>query len=155
MSTKLRLSSTNFLGQKTNQLVLAKLEHSILSQIVTKQANFVICSELLPLWPWKVRQIKPGIDTQRCILVLYLCLISLVFFCFGPLVAKPRIRLDRNLLCELALPRGIVTTYVQSFRPIALSSSCRWFSNMTAWWPLPTISTNDAILNFDLCDLQK
>jgi hypothetical protein len=33
-------------------------------------------------------------------------------FGFGPLVAKPRIRLDRNLVRELLLPSG---TYVQSF----------------------------------------
>jgi hypothetical protein len=33
-----------------------------LGQIVTKQANFVICFELWPLWPWKLGQIKnPGI----------------------------------------------------------------------------------------------
>jgi hypothetical protein len=35
-------------------------------------------------------------------------------FCvFGPLVAKSRIRLDRNLVCELLLPSS--TLYVQSF----------------------------------------
>jgi hypothetical protein len=42
-------------------------------------------------------------------------------FGFGPLVAMPRNRLDRNLVCELLLPSG---TYVQSFGSIALS----WFS---------------------------
>jgi hypothetical protein len=42
-------------------------------------------------------------------------------------VAKPRIKLDRNLVCELLLPSG---TYVQCFGPIALS----WFSKI-AWWP--------------------
>jgi hypothetical protein len=46
-------------------------------------------------------------------------------FGFGPLVAKPRIRLDRNLICELLLPSG---TYVQSFESIALSL----FSKMAA-----------------------
>jgi hypothetical protein len=51
-------------------------------------------------------------------------------FCFDPLVAKPRIRLDRNLVCELLLPSG---TYVQSFGSIAHSIS--WFSKMAAWWP--------------------
>jgi hypothetical protein len=43
MSTKLEHSRSD--SNKTNQLVLAKLEH-LLSQIVTKQANFVICFEL-------------------------------------------------------------------------------------------------------------
>jgi hypothetical protein len=37
-------------------------------------------------------------------------------FGFGPLVAKPRIRLARNLVCELLLPSD---TYVQSYRSIA------------------------------------
>jgi hypothetical protein len=37
-------------------------------------------------------------------------------FGFDPLVAKPRIRLDRNLACELILRSG---TYVQSFGSIA------------------------------------
>jgi hypothetical protein len=39
------------------------------------------------------------------------------FLCFRfcPLVAKPRLGLDRNLVCELLLPSG---TYVQSFRSI-------------------------------------
>jgi hypothetical protein len=36
--------------------------------------------------------------------------------CLGPLVAKPRIKMDRNLGCELLLPSG---TYVQSFGSIA------------------------------------
>jgi hypothetical protein len=42
----------------------------------------------------------------------------IALFGFGPLVAKLRIRLDRNLVCELLLPGG---TYVQSFGSIALS----------------------------------
>jgi hypothetical protein len=42
-------------------------------------------------------------------------------FGFGPLVAKTRIRLNRNLVCELLLPSG--------FWSIALS----WFSKMAAW----------------------
>jgi hypothetical protein len=29
-----------------------------------------------------------------------------IFFFFGSLVAKPKIRLDRNLVCELLLPNG-------------------------------------------------
>jgi hypothetical protein len=37
-------------------------------------------------------------------------------FSFGPLVAKPRIRSDQNLACELLLPSG---TYVQSLGSIA------------------------------------
>jgi hypothetical protein len=37
-------------------------------------------------------------------------------FGFGPLVAKPRIRLDWNLVCDLLLPSG---TYVQGFGSIA------------------------------------
>jgi hypothetical protein len=41
---------------------------------------------------------------------------SVFGFQFWPLVAKPRIRLDQNLACELLLPSG---TYVQSFRTIA------------------------------------
>jgi hypothetical protein len=44
------------------------------------------------------------------------------------LVAKAKIRLNRNLVCELLLPIG---TYVQRFEPIALS----WFSKMAAWRP--------------------
>jgi hypothetical protein len=53
----------------------------------------------------------------------------LVFcFGFGPLVAKVRISLDQNLVCELLLPSG---TYVQCFGSIALS----WFSKMAARQP--------------------
>jgi hypothetical protein len=48
------------------------------------------------------------------------------FRSFGPLVAKSRIILDRNLVCELLLPSS---TYVQSFWSIALSSK------MDAWRP--------------------
>jgi hypothetical protein len=46
---------------------------------------------------------------------------------------KPRIRLDRNLVCELLLPSasGAYVMYVQSLGSIALS----WFSNMATWWP--------------------
>jgi hypothetical protein len=40
----------------------------------------------------------------------------------------PRIRLDRNLVCELLLPSS---TYVQSFGSIALSC----FSKMATWQP--------------------
>jgi hypothetical protein len=54
-------------------------------------------------------------------------LYQFLVFGFGHLVAKPRIRLDRNLVCELLLSSG---TYVQSFASIALS----WFSKMAAWW---------------------
>jgi hypothetical protein len=39
--------------------------------------------------------------------------IELCVFSFGPLVAKPRIRLDRNLVCDFS------GTYVQSFGSIA------------------------------------
>jgi hypothetical protein len=39
-----------------------------------------------------------------------------VFFRFWPLGAKPGIKLDRNLVCELLLPSG---TYVQCFGSIA------------------------------------
>jgi hypothetical protein len=40
---------------------------------------------------------------------------ALHVFGFGPLVVKPRIRLDWNLVCEVSWPTG---THVQSFRTI-------------------------------------
>jgi hypothetical protein len=54
----------------------------------------------------------------RPIWVLGLYPVSQMFcvFGFGPLVVKPRIRLDRNLVCELLFHSG---TYVQSFGSIA------------------------------------
>jgi hypothetical protein len=52
---------------------------------------------------------------MSCILIIYTYDKNL-FFGFGPLVAKPSIRLDRNLVRELLLPSG---TYVQSFGSIA------------------------------------
>jgi hypothetical protein len=84
--------------------------------------------ELWPLWPSKVGQIK-NLGTMSCILIRYTYdknlemiqpLVELLStFCvisFGPLVANPRIRQDRNLVCELLLPSG---TYEQIFRSIA------------------------------------
>jgi hypothetical protein len=52
-------------------------------------------------------------------------------FGFGPLVAKQRIRLDRNLVCELLLHSG---TYVQSFGSIASAAVTKRALLMDATW---------------------
>jgi hypothetical protein len=51
-------------------------------------------------------------------------------FGFGPLVPKPRIRLDRNLVCDLLLRSSTYYMYKDS-GSIALS----WFSKMATGWP--------------------
>jgi hypothetical protein len=51
-------------------------------------------------------------------------LLSTCVLGFGPLLAKPRIRLDRNLVCELLLSSGNVH-YVHIFRSIALAVTKR------------------------------
>jgi hypothetical protein len=70
----------------------------------------------------KVLQIKkPGIISCILIRCTYdknweMIHSTFCVFGFGPLVAKPTIRLDRNFVCELLLPSG---TYVQSLGSIA------------------------------------
>jgi hypothetical protein len=49
-------------------------------------------------------------------------LYNFLCFRFWSLVAKPRIRLDQNLVCELLLPSG---TYVQSFGSMAPADTKR------------------------------
>jgi hypothetical protein len=88
-------------------------------KVVTKRALLTDPGEHWPLWPCKVGQTKnPGI--MSCILIR--CthdkqiwswssyLIRNCVFCFGPLVTKPRIRLDRNWVCQVIWPRGTKCT---------------------------------------------
>jgi hypothetical protein len=112
MSTKLEHSRSRSNSNKTNQLVLAKLEHSKSNSNKTSQ----LCDMFWTLSPVTLKSRsnqKPGYYY-----VMYPCTYDkkseriqplvqkLSVFGIGSLVAKLRIRLDRNLVCELLLPRG-------------------------------------------------
>jgi hypothetical protein len=67
-----------------------------------------------PNWPGKYDKWPLLLDLQLTHPQTWV--IAIFVFGFGPLVAKPRIRLDRNLVCELHLTSD---TYAQSFGSIA------------------------------------
>jgi hypothetical protein len=51
---------------------------------------------------------------DKCLVMIQTLVVVVVGFC--PLMAKPRISLDRNFVCELLLPCG---TYIQRFGSIS------------------------------------
>jgi hypothetical protein len=63
---------------------------------------------------------------------------SVHLFGFSPLVTKPGIRSNRNLVCQVSWPRA---TYVPSFRSISPAVTKR--------------ALLTAQMNFDFCDLEK
>jgi hypothetical protein len=105
MSTKLEHSRTN--SNETNQFVLANLEHSKSNSNKTSQ----LCNMF---WTLTSVTLKSRSNQKPGYYVMYPC--TYCVFGFGTLVAKPRIRFDQNLVCELRWPRG---KYVQSFKSIA------------------------------------
>jgi hypothetical protein len=97
--------TTSFQGARSRHHNVSSRRYNVTSDVSSTSLQCHLAN-------WEVGKIKnPGI--MSCI-PLYLWLkfgddpaISLgviSVFGFGPLVAKPRIRLDRNLFCELLLP---------------------------------------------------
>jgi hypothetical protein len=118
--TKLEHSRSN--SNKTNQLVLAKLEHCKSNSNKTSQLGNMV-------WTLTSVPLKSRSNQKPRYYVMYPCTYDknlemiqpLVhelqhFLCFWHLLAKPRSRSDRNLVCEVRWPRG---TYVQSFKSVA------------------------------------
>jgi hypothetical protein len=125
MSTKLEHSRSN--SNKTNQLVLTNLEHSKWNSNKTSQ----LCN--IMFWTFTSVTLKSRSNQKPGYYVMYPCTYDknlemirpLVqeLYQFWALVAKPRIRLDRNLVCELLLPSG---THLQSF-------GSRWLPGSHIW----------------------
>jgi hypothetical protein len=88
------------------------------------------------LFRWSIRNLRYRSSgwyawetTARGVYLISWRVIALfVFLVLAPWWPKPRIKLDRNLVCDLLLPRS---TYVQSFGSITLSC----LSKMAAWRP--------------------